>query len=308
MLGKLGVDEEAGEDVGNRRAALQDLITSEIEKYGHPANNPKLKRSAKTSQAFGLYLNAVGRDGEFSALLSGNLDKTAAAGYDSQNVESIVAYLRQKDGDQVEFEDVKELYKGSAPLQSAADLCEFEDIAITPDGMLETMSFYCSGNLPAKMADLRMAIGQTEDARLKDKYQKQIDRMDSLIKRVELEDITFGLQHKWFGRKYVLEFLQQNGYPNAVYGREVEVEEEDYAGNKIYRRKFVENPDDPDGMFMLNANRDGGLGKFLEKHLNGENVKASKKDWRGQIALVESSFDAWMKGHVDALVSMCIQF
>ena len=306
MLVKLGADEEGGEDVSSRRQALQEAIVSEIEKYGHPANNPKLTLTGQSSRAFGAFMNSIDTQGNFSALLAGTLDKATAKGYVEDNLADIVVHLQKLQGDQIELEDVKALYKGAAPLESLGDLAGIEGIAITPDGMLQPAARYCAGDVVSKMAALADAIGKTEDERLKSQFQKQIEEMNRKIQRVGVEDITFGLQNNWFSKKYIVEFLRENGYPDAVYGeyRDVEYEEDD--GSITQRNRFVEDMDSVNGHFHLYGagSRKPELfpGQF-EKYLNGDRITSTDKEkiqaYKEEASRLEAAFDSWMKQHLD---------
>lgn len=310
MLAKLAADEEGGEDVSGRRAVLQDAIVQEMNKYGHPANNAKFKVVGASSRAFGMFMNSIDTNGKFSDLLAGTLDKSKAKGYAEDDVESIVSWLAKQNGDQIEFEDVQALYKGTAPMESISDLAQFESVAITPDGMLEPFAKYCSGDVVTKMNELRTAMCATDDEKIIDKFQKQIDAMNAKIKRVPVENIVFGLQNKWFSKQYILDYLHENGYSEAVYGEMREVEEQDYDGRTVTRKKFVIDPDAINGEFRINGvggREPKGFVKQLESYLNGGNITSRGEDAQERISqykrdakLLEAGFDSWMKQHPDS--------
>lgn len=307
MIAKMDVDEQAGEDVSFRRQYLQTIIVREIQKYGHPANNPRLSLAGQTSRAFGVFMNAMNTDGKFSDLLAGTLDKTKAKGYREDNVADIVSWLNATNGEQVELEDVKALYKGASALETLGDLIANDDVAITPDGMLAPMSKYCSGDVVAKMAELTEAVSKTDDEKLKEKFLKQIEIMDSRIERVPVEDITFGLQNKWFGKQYIVDFLRENGYPQAVFGEYRQVEHEEPDGRITTRKEFVEDYDAQDGEFFVLGTGSRKPQKFplqLQKYLNGNNVTSNDaetiSEYKQEVKMLEASFDAWMKQHPDS--------
>ena len=305
MIAKMGIEEANGEDVGPRRAALQELVASEITRYGHPQNNKKLTLAGASSRAFGVFLNAIDKEGNFSDLLAGNLDKGAAAGFKDDDLAGIVLYLKRQSDTPITFEDVKKLYGGAIKPESLADLAEADGIAITPEGFIEPLSSYCSGDVGKKLPQMQSAIDGANDERLKAKYQSQYDRMNALIKRVPIENITFGMQNKWYGKKYILEFVRQHGYPRATYGKMMEVEEEQYDGTIARRVKFVEDTDIDDGEFQLEPGRSlKEFGAQYEKYLNGSNVTSNnqerKEEYLKRIADTESMFDSWMKQHIDA--------
>lgn len=305
MIAKMGVDEANGEDVGQRRSALQELVTSEITRYGHPQNNKKLTLAGASSRAFGVFMNSVDKEGNFSDLLAGNLDKGAAVGYNDDDLAGIVLYLKRQSDKPIQLEDIKKLYAGTIKLDSLADLADVDEIAITPEGNIEPASSYCSGDVSKKLTQMQTAIEAATDERIKAKYQRQYDRMNGRIKRVPIENITFGMQQKWYGKKYLLEFVQQHGYPRATYGKMMEVEEEQYDGTIAKRMKFVENTDIEDGEFVLEPGRAlQGYPAQFEKYLNGDNVTSNTQEriqeYRKNVADTEAMFDAWMKQHVDS--------
>lgn len=302
MLAKMNVDEQNGEDVSLRRKNLQEAIVAEIDKYGHPANNSNFTILGQSSRTFGMFMSAVDVNGKFSDLLLGTLDKSKAKGYNEDNLADIVSYLSKTYDGQVEIEDVQNLYKGSANIESIVDLADIDEIAITPEGMFEPMVKYCSGDLPSKIAELTTAINNTDDEKLQTKFRKQIDRMNALIPRVPVEDITFGLQNKWFSKKFILDFLRQNGYPKAQFGKMVEIEKEDWDGEIRTVKEFVDDPEIEGGQFYILGYGNKKPDKYplqLQKYLNGDNIKSNTTEtateYRRDTKLLEENFDAWMK-------------
>ncbi len=305
MLARMASDEAQGEDVTERRKALQELVVAEIEKYGHPANNPKLSVFGPDARAFGVFVNCVNTKGDFSAMLAGTLDKSRGGGYRDDDITDIVAYLsRIQEG--VEFEDVKGLYKGAIEINSLGDIAEIDGIAITEDGMIETMASYCSGSVLPKMAAMAEAIEQTDDERLKTKFRKQIDEMNRRIPRSKIEDITFNMQAQWFPRKYLIEFLRDNGYSRATYGRMEDIETEGPDGKKEVVQSFVEDFDAKDGVFFIEgpAGKPKEFNKQIEGYLNGGKITSSKREiaeaYKAEADKLESMFDNFMKTHIDA--------
>lgn len=303
MLARMSSDEAQGEDVTERRKALQELVVAEIEKYGHPANNPKLSVSGPDARAFGVFVNCVNIKGDFSAMLAGTLDKSRGGGYRDDDIADVVAYLsRIQEG--VELEDVKGLYKGAIGINSLGDIAEIDGIAITEDGMIETMANYCSGSVLPKMAAMAKAIEQTNDERLKTKFRKQIDEMNRRIPRSKIEDITFNMQARWFPRKYLIEFLRDNGYSHATYGRMEDVETEGPYGKEVVK-SFVEDFDANDGILFIEGpdGKPKEFNKQIEDYLNGGKITSSKREiaqaYKAEADKLESMFDNFMKTHID---------
>lgn len=316
MIAKMGVDEEAGENVDARRKFLQDAVVAEIDKYGHPKNNKKLAGLDSNSRAFGVFRNSVDTKGNFSDLLAGTLDKSAAKGYREDSVYDIVSYIYNSlDEGNIELEDVKELYKGPMKLESLADLAGIDGVSITPDGRLLPSVQYCSGNVVAKMAECTDAIANTDDERLKTQFRKQIDEMNAKIARVPVEDITFNMQAKWLDKKYLIEYLRQNGYPDATYGEYREYQEEQYDGSLETVKGFVEDFNAVNGQLYLMRKpakwhqqgelieKPEGFNGQLQKYLNGGNITSNKQEqieeYKERARRLESQFDAFCKQHID---------
>ena len=304
MIAKMGVDEEGGEDVTARRAALQERVVAEIEKYGHPANNSGLCLMGENSRAFGMFRNAVDSEGNFSDLLSGKLSKTGSHGYNENSIGDIVTHLFvQEDMTDITFEDVKSVYKGTRKIENLGDLADVEEIAITPEGTIMPRGRYCSGEVVPKMTACLEAISNTDDERLKAKFRKQIEEMDSKMVKTATEDIVFGLRDKWYPRKYIVDFLRENGYPDARYGHYGMVETEDYLGRPELREQFIDDPEGTDDdSYFVNIG-DAYFAGQLEKYMNGANVTSNTKEkieeYRDEVARLEQSFNVWMQQHMD---------
>ncbi|MBQ7618319.1 MAG: hypothetical protein IJS50_05535, partial [Desulfovibrio sp.] len=305
MLEKLGVDEAGGEDVSLRRKALQEAIVAEIEKYGHPANNKKLNLIGGESQAYGLFKNSVDTQGNFSALLSGKIERSGQS-FDPTKVDEIVQYLFSRDETPIEFEDVKNLYRGEIKLKTLADLADNEFVAITPDGTLMPLDRYCSGDVMIKMQRCLDAATRSEDDRLAAKYKAQIARMQSKMRKTKLEDMTFSLQDKWYSPELMVRFLRENGYADAAYRATIEEDVEQADGTWVKKEKsVVDRYDVPGGSIKLGFARksDQAFTKQLEKYLAGGNVTSSKaeniSEYRDRVKLIEQQYDSWIRQQPD---------
>lgn len=177
MLGRLQVKETEGTAETEEISELQEIVTREIDRYGHPKNNKGINLLGESSRAFGLFLNAVDEKGNFSDLLSGNLQDTGKSlQYDSKNIQSVVEHLFIREGiTSIELDDVKQLYSGNRVLDTLADIAEDDNVAITPDGLIMPMSRFAAGDIYPKMQSLRDAMASEPDERIKAKYQKQIE-------------------------------------------------------------------------------------------------------------------------------------
>lgn len=302
MIAKMGADEAEGADVSETRKALQELVVGEIEKYGHPSNNSVLSLMGEHSRAFGVFQGAVRLDGTFSELLAGTLDKRSGREYDPANIGEIVSYLYlREDRQDITIEDIKALYTGPMALESLGDLAECETIAIDPDGTISTWGRYCSGDVLPKLTACAEAIKNVDDPRLQDKFRKQIEGIRKGMVNTATDDIAFGLRDKWFSKKYIVEFLRENGYPDATFGSFREVEVVQYDGSIEKKKRFVEDFDAEDGEFegIPGVRFDGQFKKYLE----GGNVTSSTQEniqaYREQVANFEKMFNLWMHQHPD---------
>ena len=150
MIGRYDSSMTDGTAEDAERIALQEIITAEIDHFGHPKNNKGLIVTGEAARTFGLFANAVDQKGNFSDLLNGTLDKSGRMlEYDSSNPQAIVEHLFIREGIMtIELEDLKKLYTGSMKLDSLGDIAEIDGIAISPDGTLVPMGrFTCGGHL-----------------------------------------------------------------------------------------------------------------------------------------------------------------
>jgi len=300
------LNDGTGEDAD--RLELQELVAKEIGTYGHPKNNKGLILTGDTSKMFGLFKNAVDEKGQYSDLLAGTIEGSGRTlEYDSTNLQAIVEHLFVREGIQsIELEDIRKLYSGKRSITSLADLADDDALAITPDGMIMPMSRYCVGDIYPKIQALSDAMALETDERLKNKFMKQIEAIMSRRKTTNPDDILFGMRQKWFSRKYVVEFLRENGYPNVAYGKwEKVVKEDPYSGKQIEDSAFIEDYENPFGQFRGIDEKDSFSKQFL-KYLNGENVTSSGEDaqerikeYKDRCANLEEQFDVWMHQHID---------
>lgn len=308
MIGRYHQSVVNGDPDDSERMMLQDIVTNEIMKYGHPKNNSKLTLTGESSRMFGLFLNAVDEQGNFSDLLAGTMETKRETQYDSGNVQSIVEHLYNREGiENIELADIKRLYTGQGDL-TLADIAGYDNLAITPELMIVPMARFCSGDIFSKIQGVIDAMASDEvDAGVKTKWRKQIEEIDRRRVKVDPENITFGLRHKWFSPEYVVNFLRENGYPGVDYVVKREVEWEDpVTGQKSIRFKKERDFESPFGEFVgIHDNKGGFPNQFLE-YLNGGNVKSSgtggeerTAQYKNQAKVIEENFNVWMKQHLD---------
>ncbi len=299
MIGRL---KNAGDMLQEKRDRLQGLVTGEIEKYGHPKNNSKLRLAGESSRPFGVFLSSVDESGQFSGQLSGEDGNEESLGYNPDDVQSIVEHLFVREGiHTIELEDIQRLFTGGIKLKSLGDLAAVENIAVTPDGMIMPLGRYTSGDIYPKITAMTQAMALEQDQRLKDKWQQQINVIKEKRHLTDTEDISFGLQEKWFSPKYIVEFLKANGYPKVSYGRFEKYEEEDYQGEMVEKRRWIEDFDTVGGGYV--GIQGSGFVNQFHKYLNGGNITSSKQEfieeYKAEVATITENFNAWMQQHPD---------
>ena len=299
LMGRLSSGAESDYD----RPRLQQLVVGEIDRFGHPKNNKDLQFAGSCSRAFGLFVNAVDEKGTFCDLLSGTLN-TDHLQFNPSDIQSIVEHLYIREGiHSIELEDVKKLYAGTMKIDSLGDLADVENIAITPAGTIEPLSRYTAGDVYPKIVAMTEAMADEQDDRLKSKWQHQIAIIKSRLHFTKSEDITVGFRDKWLPRSYVLDFLKENGYKNAKYGKWQKVMVEDpVSGNPVERLRFIEDLDAIDGQFKDVENK-SGFSKQFEKYLNGGQITSSKQEYieayKAEAKALTEAFNAWLQQHTD---------
>ncbi len=294
MIARMARDNEQGKDTSETRDRLQALVAAEFAKFGNPKKNKKLKYLDNSSKNFGLFMNSVKKDGSFSDLLAGTLDRSAGKAYDETDICSIVEYLSHDLGNDeyLDLEDVKRLYKGAAKISSIEDLAGIDGIAVDPDsGLVTSMSKYSCGDIYPKIAACRKAMAGASDL-MQQKLQAQIDEIERRRTWTKADDIQFSLSNAWLNRELVFRFLESQGYTNI----EWKIVETDDKGKPttVYDAEY----NDPEGQFYNDATWDK-FGNSLTRYMNGLNPTGSKQadidDAKDRIRALEETFDAWVK-------------
>ncbi len=299
LIAKMARDSEQGKDICETRDRLQELVLAEYEKYGDPKNIKKLSLAGRTSKDFGLFMNAV-KDGEFSDLLAGRMEDKSDTEYDAKNPASIVDYLSSlRDGEPLDFDEIKGLYTGDTPLEKVEDLAGFDSIAIDPDsGMVTTLAYYCTGDVYPKLDACNKAFVDCENDKMRRKFQAQIDEIHKNRTWTKASDISFTLRsNSWLDKEQILTFLKEQGYDDIKFGPA-----EAYTitwgkdeGKTAYRH--TEDTTAPDGEFYYDG-KDTFI-KNVVKYLNGgnptSNTQAGINDIKDKIGILEDSFSGWMQ-------------
>lgn len=255
---------------------LQKLVTAEVAAYGNPANDlAKLILKGEGANRVAAFATSVGKDGGFSDLLAGKVERGAARAYNSDDFEDVVRHLFAMNGRPVALDDVLLLYTGAGRISSLEDAASFDQVAITPTGLLTTMRRFVSGNVVEKTRDLKghIAAGTDSDAILS-KYRQQLEAIEKARTKTDVDGITFAFRGKWYPRKYLEEFLQEQGFT-------------DLEWDARSREWWVDGAD--------------GFEKQLGKYINGQGVSAGTRtsEYRDRIAQLEGQFNVWLRQHED---------
>lgn len=285
---------------------LQAAIRAEYEKFGDPKGNKGLMLAGDNSRYFGLFSAAIDKDGNFSDLMAGNLDVSKTT-FDASNIKSITEELFIRQGNtQISLEDIQEAYKGKREIKSLGDIADEEGIAISPDGFIMPFDRYCSGEVASKIRSLTTILATEKDPRLKAKFQKQIDEINRKRKRTKIDDIGFGLNQKWYDRKYLLEFLREQGGYDLDYKVRKTVAKEDPDTGEIRTESTYDTEDtsNPFGFFDTKGFREPkGFDKQFLNYLNGEPTRTKKedlKDFHRRVQALQEQFNFFMQSHPDA--------
>ena len=256
---------------------LQALIVNEVSTYGNPTSDmANMVFTGDGAARVISFAKAVKKDGAFNDLLAGKLDLASAETYNSNDLSDVVRFLTNSNGLPVELDSIQELYTGQAAIATLSDIAGISGIAITEDGLVNTITRYLAGDISNKISRLNQAIAsQQYPPAVIGQFKTQLELIDKSRKKTDIDGITFGFRSKWFERKYVLEFLEETGYAGGLYLSD-------------------------DGSTIRFGSADG-LEKQLGKFINGEGVSAGvrTKEYKDRIAQLEKQFNTWMKQHED---------
>ncbi|MCP4757233.1 MAG: DEAD/DEAH box helicase, partial [Proteobacteria bacterium] len=230
------------------------------------------------------------------------------------NLQAIVEHLWYRQGIRSIFlEDVKKLYVGERELKSEADIAPERNLGLWPDGRIEPMADFVSGEIYPKIDQLTDAMATVSDPILKNKYQEELNEIIKHRKSTALEDVSFTMNQRWIPKKYVLEFLKTTELKKAeiTYGEWQKDEYEDRITGQMKTRKlFAENTEAVFGEYVNGSMKSDGFVKQFINYLNGkkvagqqkkdgsgEVVQDNKKEYNDKVRAYEEQFQAFMEQH-----------
>ncbi|MCG7550918.1 helicase-related protein [Pseudoalteromonas sp. Of7M-16] len=287
-------------------ARLRELVSAEIERHGIAAKEPFALLTGRNANAWNAFASATDTKGDFSDLLKGTLDVSETVEFQTDDAQQVITHLHARyDLNPVPFEEFERLYTGPDKPKSLTDVAKMDGIAITPDGNLMPMDRATSGNVVKTVAQIKEAMSQASDPHIIANYERQLKQIEAKRKRNTDKEIEFSLNAKWFSRKYVLEFLQENGYEDFSYIKT----QEDESGESYINDEY----EGQDGIFAgytmhkngqkRPTNQKIAFERQLENHLNGVSVRSKNKSaaarYKERIKVVERQFADWMRQHDD---------
>lgn len=291
----------------NEAATLRELVNDANEKYGIASQDRSISQLAgKDSNAWNAFSNATSPSGTFSDLLNGTLDVGEVIDFDTTNAAHVITQLyTQLDLDPVPFEEFEKIYTGSDKPKSLSEIAMLEGVAITPDGNLMPFDRATSGDIVKTTRNLRKALAEETDQNIKDNIERQLAAIEAKRKRLDPKEIEFTLKSKWLDRKYILEFLKDNGYSEFAYTKTIE--------NELGETEIDEEYQGEDGVFVGYTTRANGLKRSaspdiaferqLENFVNGLPVRSKDKSaaarYKERIKVIEQQFGDWIRQHDD---------
>lgn len=296
-----------GEIPQEEAAILRQIVSAEVARYGAAAADRELSalRYGPVASSWQSFVQSTDANGNLSDLLNGKVERGNTIAFDNTSAEQTIAYLYGvKDLNPVELSDFIQVYKGSAS-PTLSDLAKIEGVAITPDGMLAPMDRATCGNVVQSVASLRRAMATTSDQNLLDNFQRQLDAIEAKRIRNKIDDIEITMAAKWLPRRYVMEFLKDQGYLHFGYGKVVTNEEGFQELDTEYEGE--------DGIFwgyetredLKKKSRSGSSFEVqLEHYLNGGIVSGGSLEGTAghmsRISALEEDFGTWIRQHDDA--------
>lgn len=304
------------QDIANKYREAPKELTSHIRglvedhnaQYGIACNDSSLSLLAgKNSNAWNAFSNSTLPTGDLSALLRGTLNLSENVDFDTSNAAHVVSQLYlQFDLNPIPFDEFNKIYTGKDKPKSISEIALLDGVAITPEGGLMPFSRATSGEVVKTAKYLNRALATETDSNIIANIERQLEEIERKRNKKEAKDIEFTLKSKWLPRKYILEFLKQNGYPDFSYVK-AQVDED---GNDYIEPKY----EGEDGVFTgYTQHADGkkrsssasiSFERQLEKHLNGLSVTSSNKGqsarYKERIGVIEQQFGDWLRQHDDA--------
>ncbi len=210
-------------DVDLFRKSLAADITQHFATNGNRNPTGFNKLDAKLAAEFSAYQASISKDGKLSDLMKGDLTKEEINQYDTTKINDVMAYARNELGrTSLTIDELREIYKGHEGLSDSALLNELalhEEVAVNNDGSISDIHQAISGNVTDNIARLNRTLAITESEAVRDNIERQLSLIDAKRNKIELGKVHMKLTDKWIPKKYMLEFLHEQGFDEFEFGQ-----------------------------------------------------------------------------------------
>ncbi|EOX7019690.1 N-6 DNA methylase, partial [Escherichia coli] len=278
----------SAEQIEQQRLSLVSRLQAEIDRFGNPGRGPIAKLSGSGARAWFAFRGAIKLDGTISDELTGKLvTHDSSASYDSTSYQDTLRYLYSDlTRDPIQLDDFRLAFTGELP---ASDdellnlLASTPGIAVSPYGGIVPFARATSGDINEIVAPKQEFLATLPDGPVKNNVLNQLAAIEEKRIKTPAENIRFKLNSRWFDRSVILEFLQENGYPDLRYVQSVQLEGDEmvsdtyHGGDGLFvghRYGVVQRKDKETGEIRYEWDRKSGENATgfpaqLEKYLNG---------------------------------------
>lgn len=281
----------SAEQIEQQRLSLVSRLQAEIDRFGNPGRGPIAKLSGSGARAWFAFRGAIKLDGTISDELTGKLvTHDSSASYDSTSYQDTLRYLYSDlTRDPIQLDDFHLAFTGELP---ASDdellnlLASTPGIAVSPYGGIVPFARATSGDINEIVAPKQEFLATLPDGPVKNNVLNQLAAIEEKRIKTPAENIRFKLNSRWFDRSVILEFLQENGYPDLRYVQSVQLEGDEmvsdtyHGGDGLFvghRYGVVQRKDKETGEIRYEWDRKSGENATgfpaqLEKYLNGARI------------------------------------
>ncbi|HCP7618017.1 TPA: SAM-dependent DNA methyltransferase, partial [Escherichia coli] len=229
----------SAEQIEQQRLSLVSRLQAEIDRFGNPGRGPIAKLSGSGARAWFAFRGAIKLDGSISDELTGKLvTHDSSASYDSNSYQDTLRYLYSDlTRDPIQLDDFRLAFTGELP---ASDdellnlLASTPGIAVSPYGGIVPFARATSGDINEIVAPKQEFLATLPDGPVKNNVLNQLAAIEEKRIKTPAENIRFKLNSRWFDRSVILEFLQENGYPDLRYVQSVQLEGDEMVSDTYH--------------------------------------------------------------------------
>ncbi|HFV8700197.1 TPA: N-6 DNA methylase, partial [Escherichia coli] len=229
----------SAEQIEQQRLSLVSRLQAEIDRFGNPGRGPIAKLSGSGARAWFAFRGAIKLDGTISDELTGKLvTHDSSASYDSTSYQDTLRYLYSDlTRDPIQLDDFRLAFTGELP---ASDdellnlLVSTPGIAVSPYGGIVPFARATSGDINEIVAPKQEFLATLPDGPVKNNVLNQLAAIEEKRIKTPAENIRFKLNSRWFDRSVILEFLQENGYPDLRYVQSVQLEGDEMVSDTYH--------------------------------------------------------------------------